>query len=138
MRYYEKFGFKQPEFAGEWPQSFRAVAWHNDEPSIYEESQVRESLQTAKSRLIGVANITEHWRKEGGVPSLSVVDAYVDAASAIAESATSVIGMGRGLGEKNAAKLQKALEAIKRVLPLQAPPNAPSAPPKGSMVRVRF
>lgn len=136
-RYYEKFGKKTPEFKGAWPDNYRAVTWHNDEPAIYEEANVRECLQTAKSRLVGVANMTAHWRKEGGVPSLSVVDAFVDAASAIAESAASVIQMGRGLGDENAAKLGKALTAIGGVMPGQAPPKAPSTSPK-PVVRVRL
>jgi len=107
-RCYAKWDKPVPEFKGDWPESYKDVTWHNDEPDLFEEDRAVEDLKRLTGALESVRNISRHWVKEGGAPSAVILDA---AASPIAVC-VDVLKEGRVLSKRNREAVEAALAAL--------------------------
>lgn len=62
---YLEFGKEVPEYEGDWPESFKDVAFKSNEQFIYEEETAGANLQEIARRAADVQSIAKHWAKEG-------------------------------------------------------------------------
>ena len=109
----KQYGEKRlPEFAGEWPESIKAVTFYEGELDLLEAQVVTENCGKLKSTVESIANITRHWQKGGGGPS----DAMMEAGLSSISSGLEIVKAGRVLSEANRAALSAALSAIQDVL----------------------
>jgi len=111
--YYERFDKTPPEFKGDWPESLKAITWHNDEPDLFEEEEALDYLGRISGGVEWLRNRAEHWRKEGRAPSSRVLSAV---ASPLALGADMICKAGEVLSADNLACVTTARDSLQTVI----------------------